>query len=151
MKIFLAIIYWFLSLTWGSITTIIGFFGFLYFLIKGSNKIHRNGYSVIIETGGGNWGGLSLGAFAFCGNYSQINPVWFNHTRKHEFGHSLQNIILGPLFVFLVAIPSAIRYHYQIREIKRGTRFSSSWYDSVWFEGTATKYGTKAVEWIEQK
>ena len=38
---------------------------------------------------------------------SYINP--------HEFGHTFQNCLLGPLFPFMVAIPSAIRYW--LREI----------------------------------
>ena len=40
----------------------------------------------------------------------------------HEFGHSFQNAILGPFMIFLVSIPSAIRYWYQtIRESKGKT------------------------------
>lgn len=149
MKTFLRVIYWLLSLTWGILMTFVGFIGLLYFLFCKRRKIHINGYSIIIETKG-NWGGLSLGPISFCGDYSSNNPSWFDHTRKHEFGHSLQNCILGPLFIFLVALPSAIRYHYYNREIKRGTHFSSDWYDSIWYEGTATKYGSKVIDWLEK-
>ena len=91
----------------GAIVTI-----FCLAFLKG--KIHKNGYSFITEVGG-NWGGVSLGAFALCGKYNQPDsdcymPEWYEDTRKHEAGHSLQNIILGPFFPFVVAIPSAIRY-----------------------------------------
>lgn len=120
--------------------------GFCILFLKG--KPHKNGFSYIVEIGG-NWGGLELGAVALCGNYSQGNLSWFDHTRKHEFGHSVQQLIFGPLQAFVVGIPSAIRYWYNRIASKKGKRFSSDWYDSIWFEGTATKWGTSWVEWIE--
>lgn len=147
-KILFIILYWLLNLTWGIILSFVGVFVSIFALIR-KGKIHKNGCSIIVEFGG-NWGGLSLGCFAFCGSYSKTSPSWYDHTRKHEFGHSLQNAVLGPLFIFIVAIPSAYRYHYKLREEKRGTHFSSDWYDSVWFENTATKYGTKVIDWLEK-
>lgn len=147
MKLIFKILYWFLSLTWGILMTSIGAIVFLVTIFIGG-KLHKNGCSIIVEFGG-NWGGLSLGCFAFCGSYSETNNYWFNHTRKHEFGHSIQNAILGPLFPFIIAIPSSIRYHYRNFAIKRGKAFDANWYDSIWFEGTATKYGSKIIDWLE--
>ena len=144
--------YWFLQLTWGSLMTSIGLLVSLFILIFMRNKatFHKNGYSWIIEIGG-NWGGLELGACALCGNYSKTNTYWFDHTRKHEFGHTIQNIIFGPFYIFVVGIPSAIRYWYKRIAQKKGKKFSSDWYDSAWFECTATKWGTKAINKIENK
>ena len=113
-------------------------------------KTHLNGCTFITEVGG-NWGGLELGAFALCGNYSESNSYWFDHTRKHEFGHAIQHLYLGPLFIFVVAIPSACRYWYQRIMQNKGKSFPSDWYDSVWFEGGATSTGTRIVEWLENK
>ncbi len=149
MKMIFKILYWLLSFTWGFLTSFIGLIVFLVTIIIGS-KVHKNGCSYIVEIGR-NWGGLSLGCFAFCANYSETNHYWFEHTRKHEFGHAIQNCILGPLFIFVIAIPSSIRYHYRNYAIKRDKAFSADWYDSIWFEGTATKYGSKAVNWLESK
>lgn len=111
-------------------------------------KVHRNGYSFIVEFSG-DWGGLNLGAVSFCGGYTTKcqNLNWFEHTRRHEFGHSLQNIVFGPFQIFLVAIPSAIRYHYQMARMRKG--LPNKEYDSIWFEGTATKLGTWAIARIE--
>lgn len=150
-KTFLGICYWIGQLTWGFLMTISGLLTALFILIFMRKKafFHRNGYSFIIEIGG-NWGGLELGAVALCGNYSITNTYWFNHTRKHEFGHSLQNLIFGPFQLFVVGIPSAIRYWYQRIMQKKGKYFPSTWYDSVWFEGTATRWGTKAIDKIEK-
>lgn len=147
-KVLLGIGYWILQLTWGIVMTLIGLLVTSFCIIFLKGKPHRNGFSYIVEIGG-NWGGLELGAVALCGNYSVTSPDWYNHTRKHEFGHSLQNIIFGPFYVFVVGIPSAIRYWYNRIAESKGKKFPDNWYDSIWFEGSATKWGTKAVEYIE--
>ena len=121
--------------------------GFCILFLKG--KVHKNGFSYIVEIGG-NWGGLDLGAVSLCGGYTTKCPDenWFQHTRRHEFGHSFQNIIWGPLFPFVIAIPSAIRYHYQNWRSSKG--LPNKEYDAIWFEGQATRWGTKAIEKIEK-
>ena len=157
-KILFSIMFWTVSCTWGIVLTTIGALaagGLSLAKIVGKwlgkdlkIKIHRNGCSFITEIGG-NWGGVDLGAFAFCGNYSESHKGWFEHTRMHEFGHAIQHLCMGPLFIFIVAIPSATRYLYQAIMLKKGKKFPYGWYDSVWFEGGATKTGTKFVKWLE--
>ena len=159
-KILFSIMFWVVSLTWGIIMTSIGLIVTLGLnLIKFAGiqagydlniKTHKNGCSFITEVGG-NWGGLELGAFAICGNYAEKSPKWFDHTRKHEFGHAIQHLWLGPLFIFIVAIPSACRYWYQRIMSQRGKTFAADWYDSIWFEGGATKTGEKFIDWLEEK
>ena len=157
-KILFSIMFWVVSLTWGIIMTSIGLIatGILN-LVKFAGsvagydlkiKTHRNGCSLITEVGG-NWGGLELGAVALCGNYSEKHKSWFEHTRKHEFGHAIQHLYMGPLFIFIVAIPSATRYWYERIMSKKGKKFPYGWYDSIWFEGGATKIGEKVVNWLE--
>ena len=153
LKTIYGIVYWFLQLTWGILLNIAGLFVFLACVIFGKAKVHRNGFGLIAEIGG-NWGGFSSGAFAICGRYAQedgpcYNPYWFEHTRKHEFGHSIQNAALGPFTIFLVEIPSACRYWYYRAVYAKGKVMPVDWYDSVWFEGTATNWGTNAVDYIE--
>lgn len=159
-KILFCIMFWVISLTWGIIMTSIGLIitGVLN-LVKFTGKLaghdlkiktHINGCSLITEVGG-NWGGVELGAVALCGNYSKTSKNWFEHTRRHEFGHAIQHLFLGPLFIFVVAIPSACRYWYQRIMQGKGKHFASDWYDSIWFEGGATRWGTKVVNWLESK
>lgn len=158
-KILFSIMFWVVSLTWGIIMTSIGLLitGALNLVkligkLLGHNltiKTHKNGCSLITEVGG-NWGGVELGAVALCGNYAKKSPTWFEHTRKHEFGHAIQHLIFGPLFIFIVAIPSASRYWYQRIMQKKGKSFPANWYDSIWFEGGATAWGTKYVDWLEE-
>lgn len=143
-KVLLGILYWIDQLTWGLLMTFIGAITTLFCILFLKGKVHRNGYSIITEVGD-NWGGLSLGAFSFCGGYTTtcIDEDWFQQTRKHEFGHSLQNLYLGPLFSFIVSIPSAIRYHLDMKgKLKRD-------YYAIWFEKYATSQGVRAIDWIE--
>lgn len=101
-KILSYIVYWFLQCTWGIIMTTIGAVAAL-----GALLTKHNPYCIgpnICFVVGQNWGGLSLGPFIFCCEEAQKS------TQYHECGHSFQNIILGPLFPFLIGIPSAVRY-----------------------------------------
>lgn len=141
----LGTLYWIVQLTWGLLMTILGIFATLFSIVFLKGKVHKNGFSIIVETGG-YWGGVSLGAFALCGNYSKVSPYWFEHIRKHEFGHSLQNLLWGVLFPFVIAIPSAIRYWYS----KRNPSLLGNWYNSIWFEKQANSWGESAIAWIER-
>ena len=149
-KVLLAIGYWFLSLTWGLLMTVIGLLVTAFIIVFLRGKVHKNGFSYIVEIGG-NWGGVNLGVASLCGGYTATcpNEEWFQHTRRHEFGHGLQNCVFGPLFPFLVAIPSAVRYHYQNWRSKKGLHNKD--YDAAIYEYTASKYGYKAINSIENQ
>ena len=145
-NILLGTLFWIVSLTWGALLTVPGLLVALVAIIIGG-KPHRNGWSFIVEIGG-NWGGLEIGAIALCGCYSQegkpdYSPSWFEHIRAHEFGHNLQQILFGPFQLFLVMVPSAIRYWY---DRLHGLRHP---YDYIWFEYTASKWGHKWLAMIE--
>ena len=143
-KTLLKILYWILSLTWGALLSIPGLIGLLILRIAGC-PVYKNGFGYIVAVGN-NWGGLNLGVISFIETPSDN---YFQPTRRHEFGHSLQNIIFGPLQLFVVAIPSVIRYWYFTIRDNRG--LPNKEYDSIWFECTASKYGTIVVNWIESK
>lgn len=49
--------------------TLVGLLTSLIVIIFFKGKPYKNGYSFIVEVGG-NWGGISLGAVALCGKYS---------------------------------------------------------------------------------
>lgn len=98
-------------------------------------KPKKNQYGWYIEIGK-NWGGLSLGPF--CLVYK--NPT--QYILNHEFGHAIQNCWFGPFMVF-INIASAIRYWYRDYQVLVNHKKYSdlSDYDSIWFEGQATKLG----------
>lgn len=53
-----------------------------------------------------NFGGVSLGIFIFI-NKSRTGDK-LHDIRIHEYGHTVQSLILGPLWLFIIAIPSMI-------------------------------------------
>ena len=89
-------IYWFLQCTWGMIQTSLGFVVFLAHI-----KDHHYMYKGSVCTEWKRDTGLSLGLFIF---------VWPDDTRVcvHEYGHTIQSAILGPLYLPVIGIPSAI-------------------------------------------
>lgn len=128
-------LYYILNFTWGIIMNIFGLIGAAAFSAAGRKPFFYAG-SIVFRVGH-NWGGVSLGIFSFvCEEAGQ-------HTLDHEFGHSLQNAVYGPLFPFIVAIPSFTRYW-----MIRLSKLKVDNYDDAWFEGQATEWGTKiAKEW----
>lgn len=142
-KICLGILYWILSLTWGGLMTWVGLLVTGVIIIFFHGKVYLNGFSYIVEVQQckGGWG-LELGAPALASKGS-VEGV-----RKHEFGHSIQNIIWGPLYLFVIGLPSLIRYWYR-RYLHKHHKPITTDYDSIWFEGQATRWGTKIVNRIE--
>ena len=114
---------------------------FLLFLCLG-NKPERQRNGVCIETKY-NWGGaFSMGMFMFLGKGARS-------CIPHEYGHSIQVMMWGPLWLFVVAIPSAIRFWYREWYYKHKypqTRKALPPYDSIWFEGQATRLGHRAFD-----
>lgn len=98
----LAIIFW--QWTWGVLQTLVGFVIFLIHVRK--RHIWING-SVITEIPG-RWGGISIGMFAFV-DYMPIGEAAYqDDTVRHEYGHTIQSMILGPLWVLVIGLPSLI-------------------------------------------
>lgn len=96
-------IYWFLQCSWGIIMTTIGAVAALGCLVTG-HKPKKLGPAIYFKIGK-NWGGLNLGPFCFIDTANDNLDVL-----SHEFGHTIQNIMFGPFFPFLIGIPSMVRY-----------------------------------------
>lgn len=88
---------------------------------------------------GNNWGGLSGGRFTFVAKVPW-DADYEEECARHEYGHTFQNAMMGPLFIFMVAIPSA--YRYWARRLCKNKNFPA--YDAIWFEGSATDGGGEA-------
>ena len=131
------ITYYILSFTWGILLNLAGCIAACILLLLGY-KPKKWLYGYYFEIGR-SWGGLESGIFFFC----QENPS--DTLRNHEFGHSIQNCYLGPLFIPIIFIPSAIRYWYRECLVRNGKKNYSDLpeYDSIWFEGQATSIGEK--------
>lgn len=126
-------LYWLLALTWGIIMTLIGYIVAFVLIMLDILPIKYNQVSYF-ELGKEPWGGVSLGMIFIRDTNERDISI-----EPHEYGHTFQNAVLGPLFPFLVAIPSAIRYWYQVIREKKGLKNKP--YDCIWFEGSATDIG----------
>ena len=137
-------IFYFLTFTWGILLTLAGLIVAGILLLAGK-KPEKYGWCYYFEVGDDSWGGLELG-FIFLVNKKPITG-----TLNHEFGHAIQNCILGPLMPFVICIPSAIRYWYREFRYWRKNIFPPTDYDAIWFEGEATKVGKMAIDYITSK
>lgn len=101
MKKFL---FYLVQFTWGLPQNLVGLIGFL--ILRRNHEWERFHNSFITYVEADNFGGVSLGCFIF------INPSrkgdWRHDTRIHEYGHTIQSLLLGPVWVFVIAIPSAV-------------------------------------------
>lgn len=138
MYTFTTIIFWILSLTWGSIMTTFGITLGLFMLITGHTpKIFAKRY-IYFQFKTLNGFGFEAGPIFFIGSDCD-----FLSLKQHEAGHGIQNVLFGPFMPILVSIPSAIRYWYRYYIGTRHPEKRLPSYDSIWFEGWATKLGEK--------
>lgn len=93
--------YWILQCTWGIIMTLIGAVAALILLMTG-HKPQTMGPNVYFKVGS-HWGGINLGPFFFCCEDADDQVLY------HEAGHGLQNLVWGPLFPFVIGLPSLVR------------------------------------------
>lgn len=133
-------ILWIISmLTWALPLNIIYTLVLVEYLIAWNKRILKFKYVqnrlVVVVKGDDYFGGLELGyAVLISENERSLN---------HELGHTLQGAIWGIFFLFVIAIPSAIRYNYRnyLRKNNANKYIRLKSYDSIWFEKQATKWG----------
>lgn len=91
-------LFWLAQWTWGIIQNLIGLFLFLCLI----GRKHRTFHGAVITT----WklgSSLSLGMFIFTAKpYDDLRLV------QHEYGHTVQSLILGPLWLFVIGLPSLV-------------------------------------------
>lgn len=134
-------LYYILSFTWGLPLNLIGGIVSIILLMLGYRP-KKFGWCYYFEIGHG-WGGCELGLVFLCAKNST------ERIKAHEFGHSIQNCFFGFLMPFIICIPSAIRYWY--REWKKAHGKSNlPLYDSIWFEGQATRLGLKYIDMLNK-
>lgn len=128
-------LYYLLNCTWGIFLTLVGWFITLALLIIGKKPIKYHGiYYFAI---GKHWGGFETGLM-FVRDISSNEQV-----SEHELGHTYQNAILGPFQIFLVTIPSMLRYWYRHIKYEKKNIEPPTCYDSIWFEYSASFTGYK--------
>ena len=122
---------------WSPIANVLGSIAYLTLKCCGCKQHrYRNAFCTKIARFP-SFGGFSMGIFIFYGaDCGAVLP--------HEYGHSIQRLWWGVLAHIVIDIPSMTRYwwrvwYYKYRYPK--TRKILPPYDSIWFEGQATKLG----------
>ena len=98
-NVFVELVHW----TWCLPQTLVGF---LYFISSRKNhvKVERFRHAVVTTLDREHTGGFCWGRYIF------IDRTPDEHTVKHEYGHTLQSFILGPLYIPLVWGRSRVLY-----------------------------------------
>jgi len=98
--------------TWGALQTLLGL---AVFLLHAGNK--HCGYHGAVVTVWENKSSVSLGLFVFVASEpyyvkrfaGQMSAEELSRRLLvHEYGHTIQSVILGPLYLFLIGIPSML-------------------------------------------
>lgn len=122
-------VFYLLQFTWGLSANLAGLLVFLCCRPSRRERF-RNG---VVSYLPGRWGGLSLGVFLFLGEREDPG------LRVHEYGHTIQCLVLGPLYWPAVVIPSAVWYHCFARYRRR----HGVPYDALYCERWATAWGRR--------
>lgn len=135
------IVFYLLSVIWGLPMTLIGVFTALLLMAFGYRP-KRYGWCWHFAVGT-KWGGVSLGLIFITDDSSSAS------TRNHEHGHTFQNCLWGPLFPFVIAIPSVTRYWIRELQLRQGKMLKP--YNSIWFESQASKWGDAFIYSLENQ
>ena len=105
-------LYWFIQITWGILQSLLGVILFIIHLKDRHYLFHG---AIVTE-----WKGkssVSLGMFIFITDEPYFYEKLKNDYTKeelsarllvHEYGHTIQSLIFGPLYLILMGIPSTI-------------------------------------------
>ena len=128
--------YTILQLTWGLPQTLLG----LILYLKNLRRPHER-YRSCIETHWKSKGGISLGLFIFTPETVQPNS---EKIRVHEYGHTIQSLLLGPLYLPFIGIISYtwanLPYFKRLRKEKKIP------YTACFVEAWASRLGEKVTK-----
>ena len=137
-KIMKRFIYLLIQFTWGLGQTAIGFLFFMIHIAR-PHRIYRNA----IETQWKDkWAGLSLGPFIFVP--TNEDKDYQNGARIHEYGHTFQSLVLGPLYAIVGVI--SVGWGSVVYPILKGTKkYKDVKYTKCFVEYNASWLGEKVT------
>jgi hypothetical protein len=122
------LLHFIIQFTWGLPQNLLGFF----LTRKYRNEKKEKFFTSRIYYHKGDWGGVSLGMFIIMNG--QKDEMWTLTTKVHEYGHTIQSLILGPLYLLVIGIPSFIwcksKKYIKLREEKDVSYFD--FYPEKW-------------------
>ena len=147
MKIFYGILYYTLQWTFGILQNLIGFFMWLWIRLFGREDRHgRFRYAAV--TGWKNGGSMAMGMFIFVSRHIPLKDLeneqpgtYEEHILSHEYGHTVQSAVLGPLYLPVIGLPSIVWCNFPpaAKRWKSGRKEYESFYPEKW----ATRLGLR--------
>lgn len=131
----------FIHWTWGHMQTLAGFFIYLWY-IRCPHRYYRGVVRVAWPLNSG----LSMGMFIFTPweKNDEERQKYCDKVAIHEYGHTFQALLLGPLYPFIIGIPSLswgnIPYFKKLRNEKK---ISYTW---LFCEKWASYWGEKVTK-----
>lgn len=129
-------VYCLLNCTWGIIQNTFASIIFLFLIITKKREVYT--FNGAIVTQWDNKFSCGCGLFIFFGHKSAKNA---DEVLVHEYGHTIQSTILGPLFMFIVGLPSAV-WAFMPMFVKQRRQGKYNYYD-FYPESWANRLGTK--------
>ena len=133
--------------TWGILQTLLGFIVFLFNI---NNKHYFYHGAIVTETK--SQSSVSLGMFVFVTSNPlldkrEVNKIpdeeMYNRLLVHEYGHTIQSLIFGPLYLIVMGIPSTLWGFLPFYQKKRDNGVS---YFSFFTERFANYLGEKVTK-----
>ena len=137
-----------LNCTWGIIQFTLGLLYFIsvinkpHFWYKGS-IVTTNVKPRIFKTAGG----VSYGAFIFITADISKDDLCSDYLTNHEYGHTLQSVLLGPLYFIIIEIPSTIWLTFFRKWRKRNQKYYNWLYTESWADKWGGVGGAKWRDW----
>lgn len=125
----MSILYALVQCSWGAIQTLAGLILFL--TARGERHFMFHGAVATVWKGRGN---VSLGMFIFVNESTELVGCYSQRMLSHEYGHTIQSLILGPLYLLVIGLPSFLWCNVPAFERKRqenGIAYSS-FYTEKW-------------------
>lgn len=138
-----------IQLTWGLPQTLVGLALYLYWLPRARTRRLYHGAIVTEWTTGG---GISLGLFIFVSEKAsryQVDGRILTEAeskagvRVHEYGHCIQSLLLGPVYLIAVGLPSYLWAN--LPALRRYRREKGVSYYAVYPERWANRLGEWAA------
>lgn len=127
-------LYVLLQCTWGILQTLVGFCVFL----RWCKAPHERYHGAVVTR----WklrSGMSLGLFLFV-----PEGVYGDGFLVHEYGHTIQSLILGPLYIPVIGLPSVLWCNLPcFVNLRRKTQRT---YNSMYAERSANFWGEKITK-----
>ncbi len=137
------------QLTWGLPQTLLGFILYLYWLPRAKTRYVYHGALVTEWTVGG---GISLGLFVFVAEKAGLHTLNGRELsadeskagmRVHEYGHCVQSLLMGPVYLIAVGLPSYLWAN--LPPLRRWRRKKGLPYCAVYPENLANALGEWAT------